>query len=672
MLKIAVTTIEAFRNYQNGTIELEDFLKRVRGEFTPSRYMDLGSAFHDILENIEIRYNKELNIFKAKNGLEFEYDIIAQCYEKIVSDAPFEVKITKIYDTGKENIEVVAKVDQLYGNYVIENKTCWGMFDFERYFSSCQWKFYLDIFEAERVFYNVFCLSDKKDGIELRNIEQFSFNAYPDLMDDLNELMKDLVEFIHAKNLEEFFAPDYRYKEQRPLPVYSEIKQQIQSINDEEESTMNIQKIKIANLLGIEELEFDPGKFTLIEGKNGSGKTSILESIKHALNGGHDAKLLRNGSDKGEIVLVLDDGVQLTKTVTPNKSDVKIFDKDGNRINKPQTYIDRLIDMLSVNPVQFLTSDKKNRVNYLLEAIPMKLTKDHLEKSLNGMSGRVRDDLNGHALEVIGRIYKQFYDERTGVNRALKEKSATMTQLKESVSDFNSSPKEITDKIKVLENKKGDMESKKSMFMEQAVRNRMKKLDDEEERFREEVNRLRLEHEENKEAIHNHFDSQKTDIQSKFEEKYLPLLSELTLLQEQAKQYASHEKTRELVEQFHRECQNLKEESEKLSGALTGLDNLKEDLLRELPIQGLEIKEGEIYCKDIIFDKLNTAEQVKIAVEVAKLRANELGIICVDGIERLDNDTFNEFKHKAIESGLQMIVTKVGDSELRIQSEMVA
>ncbi len=672
MLKIAVTTIEAFRNYQNGTIELEDFLKRVRGEFTPSRYIDLGSAFHDILENIELRYIKELNIFKAKNGLEFEYNIIAQCYEKIVSDAPFEVKITKIYDTGKENIEVVAKVDQLYGNYVIENKTCWGMFDFERYFGSCQWKFYLDIFEAERVFYNVFCLSDKKDGIELRNIEQFSFNAYPDLMDDLNELIKDLVEFIHAKNLEEFFAPDYKNKEQRPLPVYSEIKQQIQLINEEEESTMNIQKIKIANLLGIEELEFDPGKFTLIEGKNGSGKTSILESIKHALNGGHDAKLLRNGSDKGEIVLVLDDGVQLTKTVTPNKSDVKIFDKEGNRINKPQTYIDRLIDMLSVNPVQFLTADKKNRVNYLLEAIPMKLTKDHLEKSLNGMSGRVRDDLNGHALEVIGRIYKQFYDERTGINRALKEKSATMTQLKESVSDFNSSPKEITDKIKVLENKKGEMESKKSMFMEQAVRNRMKKLDDEEERFREEVNRLRLEHEENKEAIHNHFDSQKTDIQSKFEEKYLPLLSELTLLQEQAKQYASHEKTRELVEQFHRECQNLKEESEKLSGALTGLDNLKEDLLRELPIQGLEIKEGEIYCKDIIFDKLNTAEQVKIAVEVAKLRANELGIICVDGIERLDNDTFNEFKHKAIESGLQMIVTKVGDSELRIQSEMVA
>lgn len=44
----------------------------------------------------------------------------------------------------------------------------------------------------------------------------------------------------------------------------------------------------------------------------------------------------------------------------------------------------------------------------------------------------------------------------------------------------------------------------------------------------------------------------------------------------------------------------------------------------------------------------------------------------MDGIERLDKDTFNEFKTKAIDSGLQMIVTKVGDSDLNIHTELVA
>lgn len=657
MLKISVTTIESFRNYLNGTIEYDDLLKRIRGEYKPSKYMELGTAFHDILEKAEERFIAERNVFRSKNGIEFDFDVISPCYDKIVQEAPFEVKLSKIYTIGTEEVEVVAKVDQLYGNYIIENKTCWGTFDFERYFSSYQWRYYLDIFDAERAFYNVFCLSDKASGIALNRIEQFSFNSYPDLQNDINELLTYFLEFIHKQKLEEYFSNQNNSS-----------KNQLENIKEKE---MRIQKIKIANLLGIEELEFDPGNFTIIEGRNGTGKTSILESIKHALNGGHDAKLLRNGAERGEIVLILDDGVQLTKTVTPSKSDIKIYDNEGNKINKPQTYIDKLIDMLSVNPIQFLTADKKNRVNYLLEAIPMQLTKEHLENSLNGMSGRVRDDLNGHALDVISRIYKQFYDERTGVNRALKEKTATMSQLQESISDFTYSPEELQIKIQSLENKKGEMEGKKSMFLEQALNLRMKKLDSEEERLQAEMNRLREEYENNKQSIYAWFEDQKSDIHNKFEEKYLPLISELSVLLERQKQYNSQKKARELVEQFHQECSFLKEETEKLSSALISLDKLKANLLKNLPIADLEIKDGEIYCKDVIFDKLNTAEQVKIAVEVAKIRASELGIICVDGIERLDKETFNEFKSKAIDSGLQMIVTKVGETDLNIQTEVV-
>ncbi|HOK14931.1 MAG TPA: hypothetical protein PK007_08430, partial [Candidatus Kapabacteria bacterium] len=210
MLRISVTTIELFRNYLNDLIELDDLIKRIRGEVPPSRYMDLGSAFHDILENIKDRFIPEKNVFKAKNGIEFNSNIISSCYEKIIQDAPFEVKITKIYKIGKEEVEVIAKADQLYGNYVIENKTCWGMFDFERYFNSCQWKYYLDIFEAERVYYNVFCFLEKENDIELRGIEQFSFCDYPDLHNDINELLTDFVKFIHQQKLEEYFASDYK------------------------------------------------------------------------------------------------------------------------------------------------------------------------------------------------------------------------------------------------------------------------------------------------------------------------------------------------------------------------------------------------------------------------------------------------------------------------------
>ncbi len=653
MLKISVTTIESFRNYLKGSLEEEALLKRIRGKYEPSRYMELGTAFHDILEKINERYSEEKKCFIAKNGIEFNYDIIAQCYQAINQEASFEVKTTKVYDIGNEQVEVVAKVDQLFGNYVYENKTCWGGFSFERYFQSCQWKYYMDIFEAEKVSYNVFCFYDAKNGIQLRGIEQFSFDRYPDLDSDLNELLTSFLEFIQSRKLEEYFQN--KPKNNKPG-----------------ETDMNIQKIKISNLLGIEDIEFSPGNFTLIEGKNGTGKTSILESIKHALKGGHDAKLLRNGTDKGEIVLVLDDGVHLSKTVTANKSNIKLHDAEGNSISKPQGYIDKLIDMISVNPVHFLSADKKNRVNYLLEAIPMKITTESLEQYLNGMSGKVNADLSEHALEAISKIQKQFYDERTGVNRALKEKLSTMTQLQGSVTTADILPESISDRLKELENKKGDMESKKSFFLDKATNFKIASLDEEAERFETEINKLRNEHDEIKQGIHEQFEKQKEDIQTKFDEKYIPLVDKISGLKEKQKEISSQEKTRELLQQFEEECKQLKEESEKLSQAIGNLDNMKSDLMKVLPIKGLEIKDGEIYSKEVVFDKLNTAEQVKLAVEVAKLRAGDLGIICVDGIEKLDQDTFNEFKSKAMESGLQMIVTKVGDSELKIETEQAA
>ena len=72
---------------------------------------------------------------------------------------------------------------------------------------------------------------------------------------------------------------------------------------------MHIQHIKISNILGIRELEFKAGQFVEVTGRNGQGKTSLLEAIKAATQGGHDATLLRKGAEKGEVVLVLDSGI---------------------------------------------------------------------------------------------------------------------------------------------------------------------------------------------------------------------------------------------------------------------------------------------------------------------------------------------------------------------------
>jgi len=79
---------------------------------------------------------------------------------------------------------------------------------------------------------------------------------------------------------------------------------------------MRLAHVRIHNILGIDELEFDAGAFTVIEGRNGGGKTSVLEALKSVVRGGEDVTLLRKGAAEGEVVWLFDDGTQARKRVT--------------------------------------------------------------------------------------------------------------------------------------------------------------------------------------------------------------------------------------------------------------------------------------------------------------------------------------------------------------------
>ena len=83
---------------------------------------------------------------------------------------------------------------------------------------------------------------------------------------------------------------------------------------------------------------------------------------------------------------------------------------------------------------------------------------------------------------------------------------------------------------------------------------------------------------------------------------------------------------------------------------------------------GLEVKGGDIFRDGVQFDRLNTAQKVDIAIQVAALRAKGLGVVCVDGLECLDPETWEAFKVAAVESGLQLFVTRVTDGPLTVET----
>jgi hypothetical protein len=120
------------------------------------------------------------------------------------------------------------------------------------------------------------------------------------------------------------------------------------------------------------------------------------------------------------------------------------------------------------------------------------------------------------------------------------------------------------------------------------------------------------------------------------------------------------------------EARKLSEESDRLTDGLEKLEVLKSSLLSSLPIAGLEVRDGEIYVEGVPFDRVNESIRVRLAIEVAKLRAGKLGIIAVDGLENLDDRSFQEFEKSAAESGLQFVISRVSNGPLTIAGREVA
>lgn len=440
---------------------------------------------------------------------------------------------------------------------------------------------------------------------------------------------------------------------------------------------MKISQIKISNILGIEHLEFEAGQFNAIVGQNGAGKSSVLEAIKAALQGGNDATLIRAGAERGEVVLVLDNGGTISARVNPSGTTRAVKGADGKASARPVDALRQLVDLTSVNPVTFLAAKPADRARVLLESMPIEADAERLEK-ISGITVEAR--AGEHALMTIETVRRQVYDHRTGTNRAVREKDNTINQLRAAMPP---APDGV----------EGDEES-----IAKQVRAADEAKQGELARIEHKLGRIRIKSEHTKAALRaeaqakidainaqlaldNEAETQKlAEIEraaatqrertiAQHAAETAPLNAALTAIRQNRDAAGRRAATQATIKQLEVELANLQADTERQSAALEAIDAYRSSLLSDLPIPGLEVRDGEIFRDGVPFDRLNTAQRVSIAVEIAKLRAGRLGVCCVDGLELMDTKTWEAFRAAALASDLQLFVTRVGDDALTIESD---
>lgn len=471
---------------------------------------------------------------------------------------------------------------------------------------------------------------------------------------------------------------------------------------------MKVTRIDIENILGHEKLSIEPGVVTVLEGKNATGKTSVLEAIRAALRGGEDPTLLRTGAEKGSVKLVLEDGTEVLRRWSRKDGEIRsaldVRLQVGGRVSTPRKVVDSLVDELGIDPLTILTCPPAKRAEYLAEVMPLTVSREELQTAL----GRPVEVMKGSALDQIGRLRDLVFDERTGVNRSLKDKRTTAAQLRATVPAVEEAAENLSDLLaekealaSAKELKTRNLERARDARIEEHKRSRDRSIEELRETHEAKLKEIEADAERRIEAIRREARAaEKTELEaheghvngtradadseighltdlakdqlSEIEAEFGPRLEAVTAAvgqaEERSRVAAQNAETRRLADRLAGEADGLEEESKQLTVTIDRLDGLKASLLERLPIKGLEIRGGQVFVDGIAFERVNRARQIQIALKVAKLRAGKLGLIVIDNAEALDPETFQAFEAAAAATGLQFVVGRVTAGEFSVRT----
>lgn len=358
---------------------------------------------------------------------------------------------------------------------------------------------------------------------------------------------------------------------------------------------------------------------------------------------------------RGEVVLVLDDETEIRKRITANGSTLTAKHPDFGNISAPQRYVGKLFQALSVNPIAFLDLPEKAQAEAVLEMLPLEVSREDLRAAVGNVVGISEHGEVGHALNVIADLRRRVFDDRTGVNRAAKEKAATVSQLSESLPE----DAEASESAESLESEKLKLERERDAQLRAVGEAERDEIDRARAKLQAEIKALELTFVEATEAIRSRAKVEQGAIMDRTRPEIDALADRIGAARERERQAAATENTRQVVRGLEADVRTLTEQSQELTAALARLDALKFALAEKLPIKGLEVRDGALYLGDTLFRRVNKAEQIKVAVALAKHSAGTVPLVCVDGIEALDGEAFEAFRAEAAKAGLQMIVTRV-------------
>lgn len=392
--------------------------------------------------------------------------------------------------------------------------------------------------------------------------------------------------------------------------------------------SVKINSLEFENVKRIKAVKLEPTKdgLTVIGGRNGQGKTSVLDAIAWTLGGNKFAPSTpyREGSTiPPHLKVTLSNGIVVERN--GKNSSLKVIDPKGNKGG--QALLDAFVSQFALNLPKFMNSSGKEKADTLLQIIGVgdKLyeleTKEESVYNQRHAIGQIADQKKKYAKEMpdfegvpdepvsASDLIKQQQDilAHNGENQRLRSQISEMeAQANALREDIQKKSRELTSLLAKLETARksgAELHDESTAELEKSIA----EID--------EINR----------KVRANLDKSKAEDDAKF---YTDKYNELTA-----------------------DIENIRQEKYAL------LNNAK------LPLKGLSVEGSELTYNGFKWDNMSGSEQLKVATAIIRKLNPECGFVLLDKLEQMDTQTLKEFSTWLEGEGLQAIATRVSSGD---------
>lgn len=406
-----------------------------------------------------------------------------------------------------------------------------------------------------------------------------------------------------------------------------------------ETKPMRILRLEAEAFKRLRVVRIEPDGSTVeITGRNGQGKSSVLDAIEAAIGGGRHTpdKPIRRGHKKATVRLQLGDrAVELIveRTFTESGGSLKLTAPDGSEIKSPQALLDTLFGGLTFDPLAFTRMEPRQQVDVLKRVAGLDATLAKIEQDRAAAVAA-----NTDARRVVGQLEAQLAgvpdvsgpDEETSVSALTADLLVAQERIR-TIEDAKRNVAEGAKRVAALNARIAELQSS----LDSAVKER-----DQTAAYVDQTNeRLKTATAPDVEALKARIRTIETDNET---------ARRRTL-------------RRGLVERLHR----ARDEHATAQRAVEALNIDREEAVKaaKLPVPGLTFTDEGVALFGVPFDQASSAEQLRASVAMGLAMNPRLRVMLVREGSLLDADSRALLAAMAEQHDAQVWIEEVTNGE---------